>query len=293
MLIGNNPLKEAPEWFVNNISNRPEYLSVLVNGTEIKYFIWGDKTKKPLLLLHGYNAHSFWWDHIAPSLTENHCVVALDFSGMGESGRREEYSQEIFVDDVKGVLDALSWKSCTCIAHSMGGSIATLATSVYPNIFDHLILLDSMIVIPPNVAERMSSNRPSARLVVASPDLETASSRFRLMPPQPCGKDYVLKHVAETSYTEKSDGWYLKSDPLIPNTYKYNDLHDAFTKINFPLDYVYGQASQLVTQEVLEYMTYVGNLDDKNIHCLPGAMHHLFLDMPEEFISLMKELLSK
>ena len=71
------------------------------------------------------------------------------------------------------------------------------------------------------------------------------------------------------------------------------DSHDAFTKINFPLDYVYGQASQLVTQEVLEYMTYVGNLDDKNIHCLPGAMHHLFLDMPEEFISLMKELLSK
>ena len=71
MLIGNNPLKEAPEWFVNNISNRPEYLSVLVNGTEIKYFIWGDKTKKPLLLLHGYNAHSFWWDHIAPALTES------------------------------------------------------------------------------------------------------------------------------------------------------------------------------------------------------------------------------
>ena len=44
-----------------------------------------------------------------------------------------------------------------------------------PKIFDHLILLDSMIVIPPNVAERMASNRPSARMVVASPDLETVS----------------------------------------------------------------------------------------------------------------------
>ena len=165
MLIGKNPLNEAPEWFVKNIAERPEECSVNVNGANVKYFIWGDKSKKPLLLLHGYNAHSFWWDHIAPSLTENHCVVGLDFSGMGESDRREVYSQEIFVDDVKGVIDDLSWKSCTCIAHSMGGSIATLATSIYPDIFEHLILLDSMIVIPPNVAERMSSNRPSARSV--------------------------------------------------------------------------------------------------------------------------------
>ena len=292
MLIGKNPLNEAPEWFVKNIAERPEECSVNVNGANVKYFIWGDKSKKPLLLLHGYNAHSFWWDHIAPSLTENHCVVGLDFSGMGESDRREVYSQEIFVDDVKGVIDDLSWKSCTCIAHSMGGSIATLATSIYPDIFEHLILLDSMIVIPPNVAERMSSNRPSARLVVASPDLETAVARFRLTPSQPC-KDFVLRHIAENSYTEKSDGWYLKSDPTIPNTYKYNDLHDAFTKMNCSLDYVYGQVSQLVTQEVLEYMTYVGNLDEKNIHSLAGAMHHLFLDMPEEFIILIKRLLSK
>jgi hypothetical protein len=61
--------------------------------------------------------------------------------------------------------------------------------------------------------------------------------------------------------------------------------------MNCSLDYVYGQVSQLVTQEVLEYMTYVGNLDEKNIHSLAGAMHHLFLDMPEEFTELMKSLL--
>ena len=292
MLIGKNPLNETPDWFVKNIENRPEECSVSVNGADIKYFVWGDRSKKPLLLLHGYNAHSFWWDHIAPALTERHCVVALDFSGMGESARREEYSQEIFVEDVKGVIDDLAWSACTCIAHSMGGSIATLATSTYPDFFEQLILLDSMIVIPPNVAERMASNRPSVRMVVASPDLETAMARFRLTPPQPC-KDYVLRHIAETSYVEKSDGWHLKSDPLIPNTYKYNDLHDPFTKINCELDYVYGQASQLVTKEVLEYMTYVGNMDEKNIHCLSGAMHHLFLDMPEEFIALIKDLIAK
>ena len=120
MLIGKNPLNEAPEWFLKNISDLPEVHSVSVNNSEVKYFQWGDKNKKPLLLLHGYNAHSHWWDHIAPSLTENHCVVALDFSGMGDSDRRGEYSQEVYADDIKGVIDDMSWESCTCIAHSMG-----------------------------------------------------------------------------------------------------------------------------------------------------------------------------
>ncbi len=43
MLIGKNPLNEAPEWFVKNIAERPEECSVNVNGANVKYFIWGDK----------------------------------------------------------------------------------------------------------------------------------------------------------------------------------------------------------------------------------------------------------
>ena len=51
MLIGKNPLNEAPEWFVKNISERPEECSANVNGANIKYFIWGDNSKKPLILI--------------------------------------------------------------------------------------------------------------------------------------------------------------------------------------------------------------------------------------------------
>ena len=41
MLIGKNPLNEAPEWFVKNISERPEECSVNVNGAECKVFYLG------------------------------------------------------------------------------------------------------------------------------------------------------------------------------------------------------------------------------------------------------------
>ena len=55
MIICKNTLNEAPEWFTKNITNRPNEHSVLVNGTEIKYFVWGDKSKTSFIV-HGYNA---------------------------------------------------------------------------------------------------------------------------------------------------------------------------------------------------------------------------------------------
>ena len=59
------------------------------------------------------------------------------------------------------------------------------------------------------------------------------------------------------------------------------------------LEIVYGQLSQVFTSDVLEYMKYAGRLEDKNIHRLDGAMHHLFLDKPLEFKDLLLKLLEK
>ena len=244
-------------------------------------------------MLHGFNAHSYWWSHIAPFFTEKYCVIALDFSGMGESDHREEYSQEIYSKEIKAVLEDAKCEKPICLAHSMGGAIAMYSTSIFPDLFSKIILLDAVVILPPEKAEMMKSRRPKARMEIASDSIEAAVSRFRLMPPQPCQQEYVLEHVAKTSYKETELGWILKSDPKISNTYKYNDLHDTLMNPTTALEIVYGQLSQVFTSDVLEYMKYAGRLEDKNIHRLDGAMHHLFLDRPIEFKDLLLKLLEK
>ena len=293
MLIGKNPLNESPKWFTRNIGIESENNSVEVDGTSINFNVWGDKNLPGLLLLHGFNAHSLWWSHIAPAFMEKYCVVAMDFSGMGDSGRRDFYSQEIYSKEIKGVVNAMGWDSVTCLAHSMGGSVSMFSTSIFPDLFSKLILLDSIIVLPPEKATAMKSSRPSSRFAVFSEDLEEAIARFRLMPPQPCAKDYVLRNVAKHSYKQTEEGWTLKADPLIPKTYEYNDLHEIFMKAKVDIEIVYGGSSQLYSQDVIDYMVYVGNLDQNKMHKLDGAMHHLFLDMPEEFIELIQNILKK
>ena len=83
----------------------------------------------------------------------------------------------------------------------------------------------------------------------------------------------------------------FKADPKISNTYKYNDLHEMLMNPTTSLEIIYGQLSQVFTPDVLDYMKYVGQIDEKSIHRIDGAMHHLFLDKPLEFKDLVLRLL--
>ena len=139
MLIGNNPLNEKPEWFKKNIEIIPQSKHVEVENKKIKYFIWGDESLPKLIFLHGFNAHSYWWSHIAPFFNAKYCVVALDFSGMGESEHREEYSQAMYSKEIKAVVDEMGCTKPICLAHSMGGAIAMFSTSIFPDLFSKII----------------------------------------------------------------------------------------------------------------------------------------------------------
>ena len=210
---------------------------------------------------------------------------------MGESEHREEYSQAMYSKEIKAVVDEMGCTKPICLAHSMGGAIAMFSSSMFPDLFSKIILLDSVVVLPPEKAEMMKSRRPKSRMEIASDSIDNAISRFRLMPPQPCAQEYVLEYIAKTSYRETEQGWILKSDPKISSTYKYNDLHEMMMNPKTDLEIIYGQLSQVFTPDVLDYMKYVGQLDETKIHRLEGAMHHLFLDRPLEFKDLVLKIL--
>src|SRR3954447_26955423 len=82
--------RNAPGWFVKAIETPFDTGAVVVDGARITYLLWGGDSDKPgIVLVHGNGAHAHWWTFIAPFLLEHYRVVALDLSGMGDSGHRE------------------------------------------------------------------------------------------------------------------------------------------------------------------------------------------------------------
>lgn len=281
------------DWFEETIKETPESKSVDLDGIRIHYLVWGDTSKPGLFLIHGYSAHAHWWDFIAPSFLEDYCVVAIDLSGMGDSDHRQIYSQTLYAEEIKAVCNDMSWNSADFLAHSMAGPISVKTASMYPDLFKSLFLLDSIIVVPPDKARSFSGRGSMVRSDFVYDDLESAVESFRLIPPQPCNNDYLLKHIAINSFKQTEQGWVLKSDGMIMRTYTYEDLTDIFMSLKCPIYLVYGLMSQIFSQEILEYTTYVGNLAEESVVGIHGAMHHLFIDEPIIFVEEVKKLLKK
>jgi pimeloyl-ACP methyl ester carboxylesterase len=279
----------SPEWFISAINSKPENYFVEVDGAKIHYTLWGDSTKPGLFFVHGYSANANWWDFIAPHFLDNYSIAAINLSGNGDSEHRGDYSQELYARELKAVCEDLNWSSASFIAHSMGGSISLKATSFFPEIFKKLILLDSIVVLPPDKTRSMGKSMIRADFIYES--LEEAIASFRLIPPQPCRNNYILEYIAKNSFKENSEGWQLKSDGKMMKSYQSSDLTDILMSPPCPVYLVYGLMSQIFPAELVEYTKYVGNLPDDRVVGIPGTMHHLFIDDPLRVVEELKKIL--
>ena len=187
----------------------------------------------------------------------------------------------------------MGWAHADFIAHSMGGSISLNATSIYPKLFKSLTLLDSIVVLPPEKVRGFSSGNSMIRADFIYDDKDSAIESFRLIPPQPCNNEYLLKHIAVNSFKQRDDGWVLKSDGKIMKTYKSKDLTDILMSNQCPINIVYGLMSQIFTQDILDYTLYVGNIPEERVIGIPGTMHHLFVDDPISTIDAIKKLIGE
>src|SRR5260370_36800646 len=82
-------MTSPPGWFSAALDAPVQVGTTTVDGASIAYRAWGDPDGRSIVLVHGGAAHSRWWDHIAPMLTDGWRVVAVDLSGHGDSDRRD------------------------------------------------------------------------------------------------------------------------------------------------------------------------------------------------------------
>ena len=281
-----------PEWFFEAVEVEPETKRVEVDECDVVYRHYPSPGKRGMLLIHGMNAHSRWWDFIAPQLLDTYEIAAMDLTGMGDSDYRYSYDSVTFAQEIKAVLDDVGFDNdCIVVAHSFGGYMSVRAANDYPDRFAHLVLVDSGIRHPddPPPDRPMMGGRAKAY-----PDRETALNRFRLQPPQPCENKYILEYIARNSLMRvDGGGWAWKFDEDLITTLKegerdpteYQNLTAETTKVGL----IYGVDSELFSQRTLDYMRELIPQDFPAVG-IESAQHHVFLDQPLAFVEELKTL---
>ena len=281
--------ESIPNWFWEAIDVEPVTKTVEVDECDVSYRHYEAIGKPGMLLIHGMNAHSRWWDFIAPQLLDRYQVAAMDLTGMGDSDYRYEYSSNTYADEILAVLDDAKFGTDSIVvAHSFGGYMAVRAANKAPDRFKALVMVDSGIRHPDDpVPEQIWMSGARSKIY---PDKETALNRFRVQPPQPCDNEFLLQYIARNSLMPVDGGWTWKFDEdLLTSLTDAERKPEEFQALTMTLGVIFGADSELFSRRTLEYMQELIP-EPFLIKEIANAQHHLFLDQPQAFVESLLEM---
>jgi pimeloyl-ACP methyl ester carboxylesterase len=281
---------DPPDWLLRAVAAPATSHFVDCAGTRLHYRCWnaGETAKPVLLFAHGYKGHSHWWDFIAPSFVDRFRVVAMDFSGMGRSGRRPVYTPESFTEDLICILESAVGPA-TVVGHSYGGLRTLRACAERPELIRHAIILDSRLRF--SDTDEVFAAPPARSSGRIHPDYASLRARYRVIPDQPLPIPDAFEHVAFHSIEPCGNGWRWCADPALPFVTSEPDGDALLARIALPVDYVFGEESAVVEPWRAERIA-------SRLHRCRGAIgipeshHHLMLDQPLALIAVLRALLA-
>lgn len=118
-----------------------------VDGTEIHYSEWGDRSDPPVVCVHGFSRTGRDFDDLAHALSAEYWVVCPDVPGRGLSQwsqtPEEDYTSDALAAAITGFADEIGIDEMRWVGTSMGGAMGIrLASGALRDRITHLVLND-------------------------------------------------------------------------------------------------------------------------------------------------------
>jgi pimeloyl-ACP methyl ester carboxylesterase len=250
----------------------------VVDGCPIAYAVWGDRANLPVVLVHGAGAHMGWWDAVIQELLPHHHVIALDLSGNGDSGWREDYSGRQWAGEVLAITRTIGGGPALLVGHSLGGRVSIVAGACEPDIVLGLVLVDAPIRRPdPQTRPRFQPKAPRRRYQ----SLAHAVESFHLLPSEPIRNQELLRRVAVHAFRRLDDGWGLKADGHVYGRIDDRDLAECVAQITAPITIVYGGRSRSLDVDGRSFLSE-SHPGHTTFVRLDEGFHHLTFDYAPE-----------
>jgi pimeloyl-ACP methyl ester carboxylesterase len=260
-----------------------------IEGINIYYESHGDGF--PLVLAYGLGGNTTEWQPQIPVLSQNHRLIVWDPRGHGRSdspASAEQYTQEIFAEDLKGLLDHLAIQRAYVGGLSMGGGVATRFTIKYPDRVAALLVFDS----------------------ASAAGQETPEQSRRM-------REEIIR-LAETQGMEAVAEYSMENNPNISHTAEQGaEQREAIRQMYLSLNPVgYAHSTRMILNAVFDSLQLEGiktptlvlagrqdpalspcrfiheKIADSKLVIIPGAGHLSNLDQPEAFNQAVMEFLT-
>ena len=105
--------------------------------------------------------------------------------------------------------------------------------------------------------------------------------------------DFIARRSLRRAPLEdgSGEGWTWKFDPMLWTNFRMGDLGDLLPAMKAPTALIWGERSNLMTDEVVDYMLGRMPADVKTM-VVPDADHHVMVDQPLAFVAALRGLLA-
>lgn len=276
------------DWLAEGWARAASLGEVEVEGATVRYRGWGldDADKPGLVLVHGFLAHARWWDHIGPRLADRFRVIAIDFTGMGDSDRRPVYSRRQYGRELIAAALHAGFERAIIVAHSFGAISSLHAAQIEPAFVDRVIVIDANAFRSEDEDEGMSVQPEKFYS-----SFEAALARYRLMPTGAWPDPEILDYIARNSIRETDRGWGWKFDPETFRSVHREKMRDALRGLDHPVDFIHAGNSEVVGPT--ELSNFLAAMPGCGAPVgVPLSHHHIMIEQPVGLVAAINGLLA-
>ena len=242
----------------------------------------------PLLILHGFLGMSDNWKSLGSQFaTQEFQVHLLDLRNHGRSFQSKIFDYNVMAQDVKEYCDAKNLETISLLGHSMGGKVAMLFATKYPEKVSKLIIADIAPKFYPQHHQTILegllaidfSEKPS-RITVDSIISEYVSDFGT--------RQFLLKNLYWTAPDQLAFRFNLQN--LVENIDEIGKALPKKNIFNNPTLFVRGGNSRYILDEDLPEIRF--HFPNSELKTIPAAGHWLHAENPKLFYEIVVQFLS-
>jgi 3-oxoadipate enol-lactonase len=253
-------------------------LTISVNNLSVSYIDEGATNSRTIMLIHGFPLNKSMWNKQVGVLKQNYRVVAYDIRGHGNTDvGSDNFSIDLFVNDLLGLMDTLKIEKTVLCGFSMGGYIALNAIENYPERFNALLLCDTNCTadLPEAKEKRMKA-------------IESIKEKGL----EPYAEESLKKLFAPISFSTHKDQIAIVKEMIIKTSKQalYKTLHalaerketcSKLHEIKVPVLIMVGKEDEITPPEAA--LSMHEKIKGSTIHIVENAGHLSNLENPGEF----------
>jgi 2-succinyl-6-hydroxy-2,4-cyclohexadiene-1-carboxylate synthase len=295
------------------LNGRIETMSyVTVRAIPHRYRLTPDRPgADTLVFIHGWLLSHRYWAPVTDQLQSHHRCLSYDLRGFGQSipegapsaelpvpsGETTPYSLAAYARDLNALLQALNLTSVWLVGHSLGGSIALWAASLWPERVKGVICVNAGggIYLPEEFERFRAAGQQIVRWrspwLARLPLLDHAFARLMVATPLPCqwGRQRLQDLVA--AHPDAALGALLDSTTEA----EVHQLPQVVASLRQPAYFIAGGQDQVMEERFVRHLASFHPLFDQptgNVSVLDGCGHMAMVEQPQALAAELQRCLN-